>query len=456
MPQLPQMPANAVEETESLFVPLFRKGQFVLGDLHGEISPNGLGLRMMSNVVPGLAPVQIARRFCVDLSICDAIEFLEYESFSDGNVIVSMHSVDLDGDYSGISIVLDCSEGEEHETSPRAVSSDGISSPLKVVMRINYTETVDCDSCHGSRSSCPCSQPRANVIKLTPNGSETCIDWASWVSAFASTRTCVSTTTASFRAVTPMGELPGVMSFRLQQTAEMGEESGLALIRRRYEKLRASQVPSICKEEVVEEASGMEAIGVEESVFESMVGPGDLPDFMSSTLGAPDGDLAAAPKCLSPPSAGPSSARDSPAPVSDTLPPSSHSHALSEAPSATLKPHLPGGRMLVGGVRKKVFVCDCGVEFSHRGHLNVHIMTKHRMLKPHLCTECTARFAKRSDLRRHVKTVHCMDSLKDDDDPVAAASNKPFPCGYCDKRYVTRQGARKHLNSKHPEAVLAE
>lgn len=437
MPPMPQMPANSVEETESLFVPLFRKGQFVLGDLHGEISPNGLGLRMMTMTMQGTAPVQIARRFCVDLSICDAIEFLEYEWFSDGNVIVTMHSVDLDGDYSGISIVLDCSENDE-VASPRAISGD-IGSPLKVVMRANYTETVDCDSCHANRASCSCPQSKAKVVDLAPNGSETCIDWASWMSAFVSTRTCVSTTTASLRAVTPMGELPVVMSFRLQQTAEMGEESGLALVRRRYEKLRASQAPPVCEEAVVDEASA-----VEDMVFESMLCAGDLPDFMSPVGGTSDGDTPKASSSM--PFTSAASSR-----VPDT-------HAATESPSSTPTSRMAGGRVLEGGVRKKVFQCPhctSGI-FSHRGHLNVHVLTKHRREKPHVCTECTARFAKRSDLRRHAKTVHGMDSLHDDEDPVAAASSRPFPCGHCDKRYATRQGARKHLNSKHPEALVAE
>lgn len=434
MPPMAQMPANSVEETESLFVPLFRKGRFVLGDLHGEISPNGLGLRMVTSTMHGTSPVQIARRFCVDLSICDAIEFLEYEWFSDGNVIVTMHSVDLDGDYSGISIVLDCSENDEM-AAPRATSADE-GSPLKVVLRANYTETVDCDSCLSSRASCSCPQSQAKLVDLAPNGLDDCLDWVSWMSAFVSTRTCVSTTTVSLRAVTAMGELPVVMSFRLQQTAEMGEESGLALIRRRYEKLRASQSPPVCEEAVVEEASA-----VEDKVYESIVSPEDLPDFMSSVGSSFHGESHVGLNTMQSPS------------VLSSSGPGTDAH--SEAPPAIPSSRMPGRRALGGGVRKKVFNCECGAVFSHKGHLNIHKLS-HKNLRPHPCTsrDCTAKFAKRSDLRRHAKTVHSMSFLSDDEDPAEAASSKPFPCPHCDKRYVTRQGARKHLSSKHPEATL--
>lgn len=436
---MPPLPANSTEVTESLFVPLFKKGQFLLGDLHGEISPNGLGLRMMTNIIPGTAPVQIARRFCVDLSICDAVEFLEYEWFSDGNVIVSMHSVDLDGDYSGISIVLDCSE--EDQVSPIAVSGDLVS-PLKVVMRVNYTETVDCGVCKDSRATCRCLSPQTKLVDLSPHGSETCIDWATWVSAFAKTRTGSSTTTASFRVVTPMGEVPGVMSFRLDQTAEMGEESGLALIRRQYEKLRATQVPPVHQEAVVEEATA-----VEYKVYESFEGIDDFLDCMLPKPHTPDD--------ISPTAPNDSAGEDGVFTMSDVSP--SDSRSNTQTTSTIRKPRMPGGQVLEGGVKKKGFVCsDCGVEFSQKGHLNVHIMTKHRRLRPHLCTECSATFSKRSDLRRHAKTVHNMESLNDDEDPVKAALSKPFPCGHCEKRYATRQGARKHLNAKHPNAVSSQ
>lgn len=421
------MQMSATEEsTESLLVPVMKKDRFILGDLYGEISPNGMALRMLATNTPGPPPVQIARRFCVDLSICDAVEFLEYEWFSDGKVIVSMHMVDLEGDYAGHSIVLDCGEDIENN-GPCGFDED---SPLKAVMRMQFTETVDCDVCKGSRARCSCEGPRAALVDLSPNGPDSCLDWMTWISAFAKTRHGLSTNTVSFRAVTPMGEIPGCMSFRLEQSCEMGQESGLALLRRSYEQLRAKQLGAHAEEAVIENADA-----VEKKVYETIeLSPHSLLPHASDSLLSTDRITGVG--------------GSSQASVTSELPGST------ESPSPARKPRKGSGSLLqAGGVRKKVFTCECGVEFSHKGHLNVHIMTKHKRLRPHACTECTATFAKRSDLRRHAKALHKMQSLNDDEDAAVAISNRPFPCNNCVRRYATRQGLRKHQNSKHSENV---
>jgi Zinc finger, C2H2 type len=418
------MPMPAPEETESLIVPVFRRDRFVLGDLYGEISPNGLALRIMAQNKLDPPPVQIARRFCVDLSICDAVEFLEYEWFSDGKVIVSMHTIDLDGDYGGHSIVLDCSE-EQQVNEPSSVAA---CSPLKVVMRMHFTETMDCGLCKDSRATCPCDGPSESLVNLSPKHNDSWLNWATWMTAFCKTRQGMSTTTISFKAVTPVGEIPGCMSFRLDQACEMGEESGLRLLRRSYEQLRAKHALDTAIDEIDDNATA-----VEDKVLETV--DFDAPSF-SPARSITD-------------SATPTNVSDGDDPARRFVTPVMQQKSAAYPASAAGDRRKWDGSVRSRGVGKKVYTCECGVEFTHRGHLNVHIMTKHQKLRPHACTECSASFAKRSDLRRHAKSLHNMKSLDDDEDPDAAVHNRPFSCNHCDRRYATRQGLRKHEIAKH-------
>ncbi|XP_077549036.1 zinc finger X-chromosomal protein-like isoform X2 [Haemaphysalis longicornis] len=53
-----------------------------------------------------------------------------------------------------------------------------------------------------------------------------------------------------------------------------------------------------------------------------------------------------------------------------------------------------------------LFECpQCGRVFTHKGHLNTHLLT-HTGERPYACTMCNARFARRSNLKRHVIVRH--------------------------------------------------
>lgn len=215
-----------------------------------------------------------------------------------------------------------------------------------------------------------------------------------------------------------MGEMPGEFWFNLRQRCEVGKDSGVSLLRRKYATRSFVEALSPSIEICVDESSVTVAVDrIAEDVLAEvaeLLPPEIHPDVPEST------DQRSSKPGSQPPPA--------PAPVRE-------------------KPKVKGG-----GVTKKSFPCPtCGMIFSHRGHLNVHVLTRHLKLRPFACTRCSSSFAKRSDLRRHSKAIHKTAVLDGDEehDAARAAIERPFKCDLCDRRYATRQGFRKHRANKH-------
>jgi hypothetical protein len=432
MPAMPMPPPPAEPEaTESLIVPIFQRDRFVVGDLYGRVSPNALALQIMSQGSP--PPAQLCRRFCVDLSVSDAIEFVEYEHFSDGKLIVSMHTIDLDGDYGGHSIVLGAGA---LGAGGRAGGDPGLSHPPpRVLMRMQFSETVDCDTCGSSRAACACDGPQSARVTLpTARDGSSRISWSNWLSAFAKTRTGASTMKISFSIVTPAGDVRGTANFRLEQDCEEGEEGGRALLLRQYQDAVANEPPS-ARGGLLDDSDVATSAMIEEMVHEMA---DYFPDVVLQSLDD-GGAMTSACTEAAPVSRDAGGAPAGSAPTPPPPPPASRSSVSRQSGVAA------------GGARAKVFTCEhCSTQFSHKGHLNVHIMTKHLKLRPHACPQCSSTFAKRSDLRRHARAVHKMDDLGDGGD-AEAPENRPYACDDCERRYATRQGLRKHRVTKHSE-----
>lgn len=81
-------------------------------------------------------------------------------------------------------------------------------------------------------------------------------------------------------------------------------------------------------------------------------------------------------------------------------------------------------------------VCaDCGRSFGHSGHLNRHVASVHLNVRAHACAACGDRFFQASHLRSHIAHVH------------AAAAR--FGCPLCRSRLATEGGLRSHMRNVH-------
>lgn len=215
--------ADPPMDTKSLFVPLFRRGRYVLGQLYGRVSPNSLALAMLN---AGKVPVQVARRFVIDLAIDNCIEFLEYEWFQDGTLVVSVHHISFEGNYEGTSVVL-ASDGENDHTAGHSQAA----MPTRVVMRMRFSERFDCMCCDGRRSTPECLAQQARLLPSSKPGS---VSWTHWTTAFARTRTGSSTNTVEITAKTPIGDLSMSQQFRLEQRVNTSFRSDATGVREEF------------------------------------------------------------------------------------------------------------------------------------------------------------------------------------------------------------------------------
>lgn len=130
---------------------------FVLGVLWGLGQPH-----LFSKTSLMLNREPIARRFAIDLSVQDALEFMEFDIFDDGKIIMAfrrfLHT--RDGALPCItSVVL-------HEAS---TMSETLGS---VIMRADVVEAATCPQCEGVGDSCKCGfdglrSPGAPVLRRT-------------------------------------------------------------------------------------------------------------------------------------------------------------------------------------------------------------------------------------------------------------------------------------------------
>lgn len=241
--------SSGIPSTSSLFVPMYRRKHFVLGQLYGPMSPNTMGLALLASAGYGSIPTPIARRFVADLSL-STLDFLEYEWLSDGKLCVTIHHIRTDGLYHGQTILLDDErnisndpkqlpkEGKEVDKEDReeGMEKEGRESiltmrdlianpfrrvPTKVVMRSEIIETLGCQACHDQQRVCACpSVLRSRRFDRQFNAPS---NWHTWIRAMLHTRRDSSIQLSlRFSIVTPMGLRVGTKDIIVHQDFEVG------------------------------------------------------------------------------------------------------------------------------------------------------------------------------------------------------------------------------------------
>lgn len=91
-----------------------------------------------------------------------------------------------------------------------------------------------------------------------------------------------------------------------------------------------------------------------------------------------------------------------------------------------------------GGIAKtaKRFLCGiCGFAFGMRSNLKRHIMTVHEHRRGFRCTSCDAAFGLKQNLATHVRVKH--------------DKSRPFECDICGFRFGYKQVLQNHRRNIH-------
>lgn len=215
-----------IPPTSSLFVPMYRRKHFILGQLYGPMSPNLMGLSMLAEAGYGTPPTPISRRFVADLST-PTIDFLEYEWFSDGKLSVTIHHVRTDGLYHGQTILLDSMQTPHQSTTPQPLTIRDLMSnpfrpaPTRLVMRTEIVERLACRNCEAASLYCNCPSVMQRSDVTCNYDAPT--NWYSWIRALQRTRRNANIQlNMKFSIMSPRGVMNGERQVVLSQGFEVG------------------------------------------------------------------------------------------------------------------------------------------------------------------------------------------------------------------------------------------
>lgn len=400
---LPGMP----RETASLFMPMYRRSSFVLGQLYGPMSPNTLALALLS--APAPPPTPRSRRFVVDLASEKPVEFVEYEWLSDGKLCISLHEVNHSGCYEGETLVF---------AGPRTPASPV---PSNLVMTLNYREAPQPDRAPDSIPVDWRAQP---------------VSWESWTVVFARLRSgsAVVTTKVTIPSPPNKQQPPFSKEFQtlLREECAVGEAGFQATSANKLVRMFLQAQGMFISHPAQDEAVSRRA---EQRAFTDAVAglyaeeEDDPMEF--ATAGAPmliesGGDPATVGNTLAHPEVADAARlldeellRNPPPPVPEfEAQPAAWNNEISSSASISplgtdesgdSSPGSPGPAASSGPSSSSTFpvapalleaemkpekraaaarehVCNCGMRFLHRGHYNAHRRAVHEKIRPHICS----------------------------------------------------------------------
>ena len=397
-----QLTCAPVLPTVSLFVPMYRRNQVILGHLYGHMSPNSMAMTLLASKGQISPSTSISRRFAVDLSH-DTINFIEYEWFTDGKLCVSIHHVDFNGMYNGQSILLDDPRHVAGEIPSKHWTKDDLllnsTSPSKILMKLSFSQSTTCSKCYPTKSKCVCKHSSSSSITKSKSLYDPPTNWETWLSAFHKTRNGLANIHLELEIFKPNGIVHSNTTILVDQSCEIGigqdSPTGSMLAKQFLSSMERTRFyPNI------------------DSVFHSMIQGKQLVD-MSNQLILDDNDEWNQQDCTSQSIKNP---RVPPIPIingfADTVAQGTEDiYSLTSLPQQEDKRN--GGnkssqkvviereqekdvksnlqkqkqpRRKVKPKKKLSLVCDiCQHVFDHRGHYNEHRLGKHQGYKPHKC-----------------------------------------------------------------------
>jgi hypothetical protein len=190
----------ACDLTETLYIPVFRTDRFILGEMHSNFSTNAKALSIATQRETRF--VTIARRFVANLVIQNCIEFVEYEWFEGGFLVVVVHTFAFDGSYTARYVVF-------AHLNNRSVSNI----PSTVLMTLNYNETPDCPTCVERDLPCICEDPiRWHHL---PTDKTSVWSWSQWITGFYRVHSKSATGYCNLAVSAPQGDLRQSFALRI-------------------------------------------------------------------------------------------------------------------------------------------------------------------------------------------------------------------------------------------------
>jgi hypothetical protein len=337
---------------ETLFVPVFRKDGFVLGEMYGSVTLNAMAVAMVSD--GHKIPTQIARRFVIDLNAADGFEFVEYEWFLGGFLVIAVHTIALNGRYKGHSTVF----APDHSVGEPATRS-------KVIMRFGFEDVRVCQLCN-MRMPCICPLSLPSSLSFAERADS--FSWTHWTSVLEHLRTGSSLTDGSFSVSASIGDLQVTRSCLVSR--EFTQRDGISgranILRRKYASaiFMQSSHPTV-DEQLVDSYIQDQLIDTSDPALD------DNP-AIASTYSSPGGSQAEKITEVE--------GSVNKQTVESGKPSDIACRAAHESPGRHRGHHdcmQEDGGILEKRSDKKVYNCSCGFMFSHRGHFNAHQRAVH-------------------------------------------------------------------------------
>lgn len=400
------------------------------------MSPNTMVINMLSAEGYCDPPDPICRRFVVDMSAPDSLEFIEYEWFSDAKISVSSHTINSDECYQGETFLLGSPREEDPSSKPVISKADLFTDdrppfPLRVILKLRLTEISHCIICISKGSTkCVCP-PSMSAHRKKRNEFVAPTNWEAWIHAFAKSRRKLAEMRVACSVVKPHGENDSFINVSMQQTCESGvdpaSKRGHTLLR-----MFMKAAGMIVSHPQIDQPVTASEKGPEHSKLESK--PPEKEERWTKTHAALqhcpgiENEVAASADSSSwvaPPGMEFTIARKLEEIIVSALHEDQNSHSLihsAESANSASQPrkmpeqsqdsnrdltHLTSKagqipqrfregdtkkteREIKKGKRKgvqksRVFECECGKVFRHRGHYNEHRMCVHEKVRQHQC-----------------------------------------------------------------------
>lgn len=441
-----------IPPTASLIVPMYTREHYVLGQLYGSMSPNSMALSMLTHAGFASPAHSICRRFVVDLSYANALAFLEYEWLSDGKLCVFMHHVCSNGQYAGESILL--ASPNRKDSDPAMQKEDLLGKnraehPKKAIMRVRVNELSGCEICDAKGSSqCSCPPSSQSVPKRDKSFAQP-HNWETWLAAFRKSRSGAATMKVNFTVYTPHGDHEGSRQVTMQQDCEVGVEpsspQGARLLKMFFvsldmllshpctddvvrtaeerrdrielanelsedENWTPAQVVIIEKDELTVQTSNdcsasephVESSTKDDSRCDTNVqtSKGSSVDSRRRNVGRPlDGKTSQS-----------WSTQVEPETVSDGGVSVSRNRDVSQVEGVREIQKSTNTAKRKGKQREKLFVCDCGKVFRHKGHYNEHRLCVHEKVREHQCAFANCqRYELMSEVFPAISIMYCIE-----------------------------------------------